>query len=296
MGYRNMTFFYEKMDKTILDDTLITGAQGMAGSYVDFGITTNKRSLDVTDLKEVMAVGKKYKPKVILHLAAETDVDRCERDPEYAYRVNSIGTYNMGVMAKEVGAKLVYVSTAGVFDGKKKTPHNENDEPNPQNYYGRSKFLGELAVRGLLENYIIVRVCWMMGGGPTKDQKFVAKIIDQLKNQEIKEIRAVNDQIGSQTFAKDVIAAVKILLQEGKKGIFHTANNGVISRYEVAKYIVEILRPEVKVIPVASSFFSLDAKRTENEGLTAKENYMRPWKEALREYLETEWKPFFEVK
>jgi len=279
--------------KIDLKKILITGTNGMAGSYVDFGIKTDRRSLDVTDLKEVLGVCYKYKPEAIVHLAAETDVDRCERDPEYAYLVNSIGTYNIAIAAKELGAKLIYISTAGIFDGLKESPYIEEDEPNPKNFYGHSKFLGELAVKGILKNYLILRVCWMMGGGPNKDQKFVAKIISQIKNPQTKEIKVITDQIGSPTFAKDLIKAIKILIQENRTGIFHMANTGIVSRYEVAKFIVETLRPEVKVIPVDSSYFNLDAKRTRNEGLVSKVNLMRPWQEALKEYLETEWKPIF---
>ena len=281
------------MNNNIFSKTLITGANGMVGSYVDFGIKTDKRSMDITDLKEVLNVCKKYKPEVILHLAAETDVDRCERDPQYAYMVNSVGTYNMAIAAKEVGAKLIYISTAGVFDGTKDGLYTEEDKPNPQNYYGHSKFLGELAVKGILKDYLILRVCWMIGGGPAKDQKFVAKIINQIKDPNVTEIRAVTDQIGAPTFGKDLISAVKILIGKNETGVFHASNTGIVSRFDVAKFIVDILRPEVKVIPVESSYFNLDAKRTKNEGLDSKENIMRPWEEALKEYLETEWKPVF---
>lgn len=281
------------MNNNILSKTLITGADGMVGSYVDFGIKANRRMMDVTDLKEVLNVCKKIKPEVILHLAAETDVDRCERDPQYAHMVNGVGTYNMAIAAKEVGAKLIYISTAGVFDGTKDGSYTEEDKPNPQNYYGHSKFLGELAVKGMLDNFLILRVCWMIGGGPAKDQKFVAKIINQIKDPNVKEIRAVTDQIGSPTFGKDLISAAKILIEKNQTGIFHASNTGIVSRFDVAKFIVDTLRPEVNVIPVESSYFNLDAKRTRNEGLIAKENIMRPWEEALKEYLETEWKPVF---
>lgn len=283
------------MLEAILAKTLITGADGAVGSYVDFGIKTNKHLLDVTYLKEVLTVCKKFRPAIILHLAAETDVDRCQRDPQHAYLVNSIGTYNMALVAKELRAKLIYISTAGVFDGNKNSAYVEEDEPKPPNYYGHSKFLGELAVRGMLKNYLIVRVCWVMGGGPDKDQKFVAKIINQLKNPKIEEVKAITDQVGSPTFAKDLIAAIKILISENKNGLFHLANTGIVSRYDVAKFIVDVLRPEVTVSPVDSSYFNLDAQRTKNEGLISKVNLMRPWQKALEEYLETEWKPILKI-
>lgn len=261
----------------------------MVGTYADFGIKSDHRSLDVTDLKEVLRVCNTCKPQAIIHLAAETDVDRCERDPANAYLVNGIGTYHMALAAKELGIKMVYVSTAGTFDGAKKGSYTEEDESNPQNYYGRSKHLGELAVKEMLDDYIIARVCWMFGGGPKKDQKFVAKIIKQLDKPEI---MAIDDQIGSPTFGKDLMAAIKTLLAQNAIGVFNLANKGVCSRYEFAKEIVTILKPEVKVTPVKMSYFNLDAPRTFNEGLVSKVDIMRPWQSALKEYLETEWKPF----
>lgn len=268
---------------------LITGANGMVGSYADFGIKTDHRSLDVTDLKEAVNFCRERKPQAIIHLAAETDVDRCERDPIHAYLINGVGTYHMALAARELGIKMVYISTAGVFDGVKDGFYTEEDEPNPQNYYGRSKHLGELAVRGILNDYIIARVCWMFGGGPKKDQKFVAKIIKQFDKGKIK---AVDDQIGSPTFGKDLINAIKKLLEEDAIGIFNLANKGVCSRYDFAREIVNILKPKTRVIRAKMSDFNLDAPRTFNEGLISKINIMRPWQKALREYLETEWKPF----
>jgi len=275
------------MGSDIFSETLITGADGMVGSYIDFGIKTDRQSLDVTDPGEVIAAFKKHRPKVVIHLASETDVDRCERESERAYFVNSVGTYHVASAAKEIGAKLIYISTADVFDGKKKSPYNENDEPNPQSFYGRSKYLGELAVRGLLENHLILRVCWMMGGGPGKDKKFVAKIIEQLGN---KEIFALDDHFGSPTFAKDLVHAIRILIKEDKKGLYHMANSGVASRCEMAKFIFDFLGGRANIQAVKSDFFKLPAARPKNGGLTSKLNLMRPWQEGLKEYLETEWK------
>lgn len=265
----------------------------MVGSYVDFGIKTDRDSLDVTDLKEVLNACWKYKPKIILHLAAEADVDRCEREPEHAYAVNSIGTYNMAIAARELDAKLIYVSTAGVFDGRKQCPYTEEDKPNPLNYYGHSKYLGELAVRGMLKNYIIARADWMFGGGRGKDKKIVAKIIEQFNKPEI---FGVDDNLGSPTFGKDLIAAIKRLIANNAVGLFHLANKGACSSYEFIKEMVDILGQDIKVRPVNSSFFKLDAARWANKSLDSRVDLMRPWQEALKEYLEIEWKPFIKTQ
>jgi dTDP-4-dehydrorhamnose reductase len=275
-----MQFDFEKV--------LTTGANGMVGSYVDFGVRTNHSSLDVTDLKEVLTLCRKHKPKVILHLAAETDVDRCERDPEHAYMTNSIGTYNVVVAAREVGAKLVYVSTAGIFDGKKEGLYTEEDVPNPFNHYSHSKYLGELAVRGTLKDFIIARADCMFGGGPSIDRKLVGKIVDQFGKPEI---FGIKDNLNSPTFGKDLVAAIKRLIADDATGIFHLGNRGACSTYEFVREIVATLRPDITVTPVDSSFFKLDAARWTNKGMVSKVDLMRPWQEALREYLETEWKP-----
>lgn len=274
------------MAEDILSKTLITGAGGMVGSYVDFGFKTDQKDLDVTNLEQVMAIVKKYKPKAIIHLAALTDVDQCERDPNLAYLVNSIGAYHVALAAKSIGAKMVYISTAGVFDGKKKTPYTEKDKPNPMNFYGRSKYLGEVLVREVLDDYIIGRVCWMFGGGKSQDKKFLAKILAQAHKPEIK---AVKDQYGSPTFGKDLVGAVKKLLEMDARGIFNLANSGVCSRYEYAREIVASAKLPIKVTPVQLSYFKSDAVRTTNEGLISKKKLTRPWQEAVREYIATEW-------
>jgi dTDP-4-dehydrorhamnose reductase len=102
---------------------LITGAAGMVGSYFDFGIKTDRRSLDVTDFDQTLLFVKSHKPQAIIHLAVETDVDKCEREPRNAYLVNSAGAYHLALVSKKIGAKLVYISTAGVFDGEKDGPY-----------------------------------------------------------------------------------------------------------------------------------------------------------------------------
>ncbi len=278
---------------TKLTRVLITGASGMLGSYIDFGIKTGRRDLDVTDYESVTAAFEKYKPETVLHLSAETDMDRCERDPARAYLVNAIGTYNIALAARKSGAKMVYVSTAGVFEGKKEKPYAVSDTPDPQNHYARSKHLGELAVTGLLEDYLIVRVGWMMGGGPLKDKKFVGKIIAQLLKKSTGGIKAVNDQTGSPTFAGDLAYAIKLLIERGEKGIVHVADSHQASRYDVAKVVSEYLIPGSKISGVPLSYFNLDAKRPVNEALEASMKLPRPWQAALTNYLESEWSDYF---
>lgn len=267
---------------------LITGADGMVGSYINFGIKTDKNTLDISDEKAVKNFFDKYRPEVVLHLAAETDVDLCERDPSRGYKINTFGTYNIATAARNFNAKMVYISTTAVFDGKKNELYSEEDAPNPQNIYGRTKYLGEIMVKDIVPEYLIIRAGWMFGGGPQKDKKFVAKIIKQLN---LPEIKVVNDKTGSLTFGKDLIKGIQILLKENRTGIYHLANKGLGSRYDIACEIARLLKPSVKIIPVSSDYFNLDAPRGA-ETLGSKIDIMRPWQEALKEYLQTEWKNY----
>jgi len=276
------------MQRENLDSSLITGAKGMVGSYFDFGLKTDIGEMDVTDLDKVFAFTSRHKPRIVVHLAAETDLDRCEKEPDHAYRVNTIGTYNVAVAARAIGAKVVYVSTAGVFDGNKKEPYTEEDRPNPQNVYGRTKYLGEVIVRDLVPEYLIARSCWMFGGGPGVDKKFVSKIIKQL-DQDV--MKVVDDKTGSLTYGKDLAYAIKQLLIQNRTGLFHLSNRGICSRYEVAKEIVKVLGADVKIIPVDSREFTSTATRSASEAMASKLDIMRDWREALREYLLKEWKP-----
>lgn len=263
---------------------LITGGDGVVGSYIDFGIRTDIATLDSTDPAKVMAMCKEHMPAVIVHLAAATDLARCEKEPAYAYLVNTAGTYHMALAARAVGARLIYVSTSGVFDGTKTEPYLPEDMPNPVNIYGHSKYLGELAVAGVLTDYLIVRTSWIFGGGKQKDSKFVGKILAQAG---AKEVRAVTDKRGSPTYAKDLSRALKTLIEEGTRGVVHMGG-GTATRFDVAREALALVGSKAVVIPAVSSDFpgAYDSGANESMPLSP---LMRPWQEALKEYIETEW-------
>lgn len=270
----------------ILKETLVTGGTGMVGSYVDFGTKVSSRDCDITDLGQVLGVVSKYKPAVILHLAAETDLSKCEKEPARAYLVNSIGTYNIATAAKGVGARMVYISTDDVFSQADK-PHSETEEPAPTKIYGSSKYLGELAVRGILNDYLIVRTAWVFGGGKEKDKKFVAKIVEQLDQDKIS---VVSDQPGSPTFAKDLVETVKKLITNKERGIVHATNKGVCSRHDVAIEIAKFFDSNAEIVAVGSETFNLPGHSRSSGGLISTRVELRSWQEALKEYLSTEWK------
>jgi len=253
------------------------------------------KHLDVRNFDHVKEMVEKVKPNMVMHLAAETDVDKCEVEPDHAFLTNTIGTQNVALVCQKRNIELVYISTLGVFYGDKPEPYTEFDEPNPINVYGRSKLEGEKIVQTLLKKFYTVRAGWMVGGGPKKDKKFVGKIIRQIN--ETPTLKAVNDKIGSPTYTYDFSRCLADLIETGFYGLYHCTNKGVGSRFDVAKKIVEFMgRTDVAVEPVSSAYFPLPAARARSE---MSRNYKlellridstRHWEEALKEYINTYWK------
>jgi dTDP-4-dehydrorhamnose reductase len=287
---------------------LVTGAAGALASYVPgvfaddelvlTDVSGDFERLDVADSEAVLATIEQVRPDVVLHFAAATDVDRCEKEPDLAFSVNAIGTQNVVRACRAVDALLVYTSTAGVFSGDKPEPYTEFDVPGPANVYGHSKLAGERAVETQLSRYYIVRAGWMIGGGRTRDKKFVGKIVE-LVGRGDKNLRAVDDKFGSPTYAKDMVAGIQRLLETNHHGLFHMVNTGgSCSRYEVALAIRDALgRSDLDVEPVSSAYFPLPAPRARSEAMTNYKlqllghDWMRPWQEALVEYVTTELVP-----
>jgi dTDP-4-dehydrorhamnose reductase len=280
---------------------LVTGAAGVVGGYVadvftdhDLVLTDivgDTDYLDVTDAEAVIAFATRVEPEIVIHLAAATDVDRCEREPDLAYRTNAIGTQNVALACRATGATVVYTSTAGVFGGDKPEPYIEFDEPAPVNVYGHSKLAGERIVQTLLDRFYIARAGWMVGGG-AKDKKFVGKML-QFIDAGRTQLQAVDDKLGTPTYAKDLVQGIRRLLDTGYFGLYHLVNGGgACSRYDVAVAVCEILgRDDIVVEPVSSAYFPLPAPRARSEAMV---NYklgllgmssMPHWREALAAYL-----------
>src|SRR3989338_124129 len=257
---------------------LVTGANGMLGTalcpllsengYEVFAVDivqSNLRieHLDVRDFEGVKSYVNKKEPDIIFHLAAETDVDKCEIDIDHAYRMNTIGTENIALICQDRNIPMVYISTCSVFDGKKREPYNEFDIPNPISVYSKTKWEGEKIVSQLLNRFFIFRAGWMIGGG-IKDKKFVAKIIELLKDK--KELSVVNDKFGSPTFTNDFSQKIAQIIETERYGLYHVTNKGVASRFDIACKIVEILnKKEVVVKPINSAAFPLPAPRPDSE-------------------------------
>lgn len=281
----------------------VTGANGMLGSALcpllsekghdvlmtDINVSSSQiRFLDIRELLNTRRYVAEIRPDIVFHLAAETDVDKCEIEVDHAYMTNTIGTENMALICQELDIPMVYISTCGVFDGRKPEPYNEFDQPNPISVYAKAKYEGERVVQNLLRKYFIFRAGWMIGGGK-KDKKFVAKIVEQIKSKN--EIRVVNDKIGCPTFTKDFSRCIIEVINSKRYGLYHITNTGCASRYDIACKIVEFLgKNDLVVKPISSAAFPLAAPRPRSEAV---DNFklkllginMRPWDNALKEYL-----------
>lgn len=267
---------------------LTTGANGMIGSYIDFGMRTDHGALDVLDGESVMRYVREHMPRAIIHLAGATDTERCEREPLYAYELNVRGTYNVARAARAADAVLVYASTSRVFKGDKETPYAEDDAPAPETQYGRTKHIGEVITAAMVPRNIIARTSWVFGGGPERDNKFYGMVLKQLGAEEI---AALDDVHGSPTYGKDYIAAIKALIAGDKYGTFHVANAGIATRADIVRAIVRQAKPGVRVRTVNRGFFPSAAALPTNESISSERVELRPWEEALAEYITDEWVP-----
>lgn len=286
---------------------LITGANGMLGNALssilikagaevclaDINLentVNNMLLLDIRDKEHIRVVVEETRPDFLFHLAAETNVDRCELEQEHAYRTNVLGTENVALVCKTFTIPMAYISTCGIFDGEKQEPYTELDSPNPLSVYSKTKLRGEEIVKGLLQEYFIFRAGWMMGGDK-RDKKFVVKIVELLKTKD--EISVVNDKFGSPTYTVDFSKAMLEIIKQRRYGLYHLTNRGFCSRYELACKIKEYLKKDNVVIkPISSSKFPLPAPRPRSEAaenlnlkLVGLGEIMRPWEKALEDYL-----------
>jgi len=299
---------------------LATGCGGMLGKAIydvfskDFELRGTATDIDVNDswlsyldVRDYGAVRKaveEFKPDMIFHLAALTDLEYCEKNPDEAYRTNAIGTENVALLAKELKIPMVYISTAGIFDGTKHV-YDDYDTPNPLSHYGRSKYMGELFVKTTLDKFFVFRAGWMMGSG-AKDKKFIPKIINQIKEGKT-ELKAIDDIFGTPTYTYDLAKNIREVIKTPYYGVYNmVCNGGAVSRYEVTAEILKILglTEKIKLTSVPTSYFdgTFFAPRPPSEAMINRKltlrglNLMRDWRKCLKEYLEQDWKEFFNKK
>ena len=260
-------------------------------SYLDF------RSFDEY-LKDV----KEFNPDYLFHLGAYTDLEFCEKNSDDTYLTNTTSVENAVFISNTLNIPLLYISTAGIFDGQQEL-YDDWDVPNPLGVYARSKYMGERFVLENSNRSIVCRAGWMMGGGPEKDKKFIQKLMLQIKEGK-EELFIVDDKDGTPTYTHDFAKNVKLLLEKEYWGLYNMVCSGQTSRFEVAEELIKLLEltDQIKLTPVNSDYFKdvYFAERPPNERLINRKlairgiDTMQDWKVALRQYIEKSYKGFLD--
>ena len=273
---------------------LITGASGQLGFDAAKLLTAkgipylgvSSKELDITDRDAVLRMFSTYRPDAVLHCAAYTKVDLAEDVAERCMRVNAEGTRNIALASREIGAKLLYVSTDYVFPGTGETPWETDDPTGPLNVYGKSKLAGEQAVRELLERYFIVRTSWVIG---EHGNNFVKTMLRLAENRD--RLRVVDDQIGSPTFTADLAPLLCSMIETEKYGVYHATNEGYCSWAELAEAVFRLAGKSVAVERVSTEAYGAKALRPKNSRLSKASldaggfTWLPMWEDALARYL-----------
>lgn len=273
---------------------LVTGATGLLGSEVSnylkeknyYVIEWNSKIQNLKEIDKVLKSIKKIKPEIIIHLAAFTNVDRCEEERGEAFLINTQGTWAIALAAKESNCPLIHFSTDYLFDGNKGTPYYEDDLPNPINYYGLTKYLAEKKIIEILKKYFIIRTSLLFG---RKRENFVLNVY--YKGKRCEEIKVATDIITSPTYVKDLLLPIENLIKSDKYGIYHIVNSSYCSRYELAKKIIEIAKFDSKVIPINQKDGLFKARRPKFSALDNLKyeitfnHKIRSYEEALKEFI-----------
>jgi|UniRef100_A0A7C6EK18 dTDP-4-dehydrorhamnose reductase len=274
----------------------ITGSQGCLGIAMQSLLRKENvnhlgvdiQQLDISDFKRLNETIINYKPDIILHFAALSDVDTCEREPEMAFRINALATLGIATIARKLNAKLLYTSTNFVFDGNTEKPYYEYDQPNPISEYGKTKYLGEKYIREVNNRFYIVRTSWLFG----KNAKtFASRFLQQ--EEKPRSISVICDQIGSFTYVSDLAEAIFNIIKSENYGTYHIANGDYGTWLDFLLKAKEIMKFNTELIPVKTDELSLPAPRPKFAPLGSK-NYeflfdkkMRPWQNALVDFIKT---------
>lgn len=275
---------------------MITGAQGQLGrecvrrfaEHDDISIVgADIEDFDLmNDSRRIFEYIGDVNPDVVLHAGAYTDVERAEDNPDMAWEINAEGTKKVANAVKTIKGRMIYISTDYVFNGEKSTPYTEEDTPDPQSVYARSKYRGEVYLRETLDDHCIVRSSWLYSHLP---QSFVSKILKTARRDG--ELRVVNDQVGTPTYVKDLASALVPLVKSDETGVFHITNGGQTTWYGFAVEIVETMGLDVEVIPVKTDDLNLRAERPRYSVLSNErfeETFgikMRDWRLALEDFI-----------
>lgn len=282
------------------DRILVTGVKGQLGFDLVRELTKRGYSnvlgidieqLDITDCKAVDKFISDYNPKVVMHNAAWTAVDKAEQFPDKVYAVNALGPKYIAQACKKVGATMVYISTDYVFDGKGETPFEVNSPKNGLSIYGKTKSQGEDFVQQNLDKYFIVRISWVFGINGNNYVKTMLKLAETHP-----ELNIVCDQIGSPTYTEDLSRLLADMIETNKYGVYHATNEGFCSWADFSRYIFECAGKDIKVNPVTTATYRkmnpnqadrpLNSRMSKQSLVDAGFKLLPSWKDATKRFVE----------
>ena len=278
----------------------VIGANGQLGTDVvsafskeghDVSVLTHS-DIELSDLDSVSKQLNTGGADVVVNTAAMHNVDNCEKDPQRAFAVNAVGARNLSLVANDLGAKLIHVSTGYVFDGAKRTPYEESDAPNPLNVYGNSKLAGEYFVRNTAAKHFVVRTSAIYGKSPCRAKGGLNFIDLMLKlSRERSEVRVVDSEVVTPTSTSEIASQIVVLSKSDAYGLYHATAEGSCSWYEFAKEIFSLTNTKITLKIADPKEFPAKVRRPEysvleNRSLNRNRiNLFKPWQQGLREYL-----------
>lgn len=268
----------------------ITGAQGHVGSAltklldeVEYELFLTDKDVDVTNIEDVVQFCRINRPDVIINCASVTGIMICDENPDEAYKVNALGVRNVALAANEINAKVIHLSTDDVFGNTGTRAMVEFDAPNPITVYGKSKLAGEQLLTELMNRFVIIRSSWVYGIG----RDYVSTVLEAAKTGA--ELCAADDAYASPTSAEELAKVICHFIEHDEFGIYHAVCQGVCSRYEFAKAILEYSQNEEKIYvtkvqaaDIHSNGVILDNMMLRLSGLSQPGN----WRKVLKEYME----------
>lgn len=277
---------------------VVTGASGILGTdivkelkkYAWEVLEFTSKNIVLDDIADVRTKILPFQPDVIIHSAAMTNVDLCEDDREAAIRINVLGTHNISLVATQLQAKVVYISSCGVYGNGKTEPYNELDATNPLNYHHYTKLVGEQRITDHNTRYLILRAGWLFGGDKEQRKNFVEARRKEATTAQV--MRSAGDKFGSPTYTVDLAQQLVVLLKADVFGTFNAVNAGRASRFDYVREIVQQLGLSTPVEMVDSNAFPRRANMPDNEVLDNMQlrlrglDVMRDWKAALKSYID----------
>lgn len=273
---------------------LVTGVKGQLGYDICKVLSTRNiehvgadvADFDITDAAATAEFIKKIAPDMVIHCAAYTAVDRAEDEADICERVNVLGSRNIAIACKEIGAAMVYISTDYVFPGTGEAAYEVDDATGPKSVYGETKLAGELAVKEALDQYYIIRISWVFG---YNGNNFIKTMLRLAETKDV--LNVVADQIGSPTYTADAAVAICDIAQSRKYGTYHVTNEGYCSWAEFSEEIFKQAQKNIKVNHIPTSEYPTKAARPMNSRMSKAAldeigvSRLPQWQDAVRRYL-----------